>query len=147
MRKVVAPELGSRIKQARKTLRIQQKEFASSLGISASYLSEVESGKIKPGFEFFVKITGQFNVNPMYLLHGEEPVIIRPVDKLAALPGIEEIGLRYPDLHQMIWYVTHSKMVGFGVLEFFQRYLAKYEDVIHKELESRGKSYPGSDGD
>lgn len=143
MRKVTVPELGQRIKEARMALRYQQKEFASLMEIAPSYLSEVEGGKIKPGFEFFQKITGQFNVNPMFLLHGEEPVILEEKRYLKNWPGPEKFGNQYPDIHKLLWYMSHSSMVSFGLLEYFQRYLAEHHEVIHKDLKSKGKSYPG----
>lgn len=39
----------SKIRQYRKSIRQEQKEFAAFLGISISYLSELETGSRKPG--------------------------------------------------------------------------------------------------
>lgn len=57
--------------------------------------------------------------------------------------GAEAFGNKSPDVHKLLWYMANSPMVSFGVLESFQRYLAEYNDVILKDLKSKGKSYPG----
>ncbi|MCP5050860.1 MAG: helix-turn-helix transcriptional regulator [bacterium] len=147
MRKVVTPELGQRIKTLRKALKMQQKEFAAKLEIAPSYLSEIESGKIKPGYDFFVKVTGQYDVNPFYLLHGEEPVLLehRPKEKTWPKPG--EYGRMYPEVFKLLWYMKHSTMLQFGMLEYFSRYLASNEEMIHKQLQAEGEEYPGTEED
>ena len=63
-------EMGQRLKLVRKSLNLQQKEMAVELGIPASYLSEIESGKGNPGPEFFNKLACEYNISMDYLVLG-----------------------------------------------------------------------------
>lgn len=48
--------LGERIRQARKASGYGQRAFAAAVGVSQSYLSEVERGKTKPSVEIIIGI-------------------------------------------------------------------------------------------
>lgn len=61
---------GIRIKEIRQTLKLNQKDFANAIGISSSFLSEVEAGRTKVGQDFLLNIVNIFSVNPLYLLSG-----------------------------------------------------------------------------
>ena len=43
--------IGQKLKSIRKTDKIKQKDIANAIGIKATYLSLIESGKINPSFE------------------------------------------------------------------------------------------------
>jgi len=76
------PELiafGQGLKDIRKNLDIQQKDFAEKLRISGSFLSEVEKGKAKPGYDFIKNLIVKFDINPLYLFTGEGPTFTREV--------------------------------------------------------------------
>jgi len=64
---------GNRIKQIRKLKGLIQKEFAESLGISANYLSEIESGKKQPSETILLLIEVRYAINAEWLKtgHGE----------------------------------------------------------------------------
>lgn len=47
-------------------------ELAEKLGISASYLSEIENGKKKPSFELLNKYSEVFNMRPSTILFFSE---------------------------------------------------------------------------
>lgn len=64
-------EIGSRVKEVRKTIRLSQKQMADKLGIFNSYLSDIETGKGNPGHSFFFKISTIFKVNLNYLFLGK----------------------------------------------------------------------------
>lgn len=51
----------------------KQKEFAKMLGISSSYLSQVEGGGILPSINILVAIAKKLNCNLHWLLTGEGP--------------------------------------------------------------------------
>ncbi|MCX6581484.1 MAG: helix-turn-helix transcriptional regulator [Candidatus Aminicenantes bacterium] len=72
------PELiafGRRLKDIRRKLIIPQKDFAEKLQMSGSFLSEVEKGKAKPGYEFLKSLILKFNINLIYLF---KPLLFYP---------------------------------------------------------------------
>ena len=76
MKAKVKRELGRRLREIREDTNISQRELARRLGISNSFLSDMETGKLGPGFFFLFLISKYFDVNPNYLLHGIEPKFI-----------------------------------------------------------------------
>ncbi len=64
-------DVSERIRQIRKELRITQSKYAEMLGVSRSYLSEVESGKSKPNVNMLVGLAKCFpGVNMQWVLTG-----------------------------------------------------------------------------
>lgn len=135
-----------RVKELRSHLNLSQKDFASTLDIGASYLSEIESGKIKPGFDFFYKLTKIYRVNPFYLFHGEEPVLLASPDENEKEKGKEErydelepyFGDSFSMIRELLLYIEHSVMVRHSVLEHFASYLLEKKGLISEELKERG---------
>jgi transcriptional regulator with XRE-family HTH domain len=142
---------GKRVKELRNKLNLSQKDFAAAIDLAASYLSEIESGKIKPGFDFFYKITKEYRVNPFYLLHGEEPVFIEP-DKEKSVKNKEDIsralaayfGDNYPYLRDMLIYLKHSSMVRYSLMEHFTGYRLSKKEMIAEELKEQGFRLDGA---
>lgn len=72
-----ASELARRIKAVRKALNVTQNDFAKSLGVSRSYLSEVETEKGKPSVEMVLGIAEKHEkVSLEWLLTGKGDVLI-----------------------------------------------------------------------
>ncbi|MDQ1351686.1 MAG: hypothetical protein QG657_1991 [Acidobacteriota bacterium] len=126
-----AMQFGQRVKEIRKTLRLSQKEFAESLGISGTFVSEVESGKYKPCYDFFYNMMEHFNVNLHYLLSGQGEMFIRDMK-----PAETEIGEPFSSItktEDILWYMTRSPMFMHSMFGFASRYL--YENRTFVELE------------
>lgn len=49
-------EMGRRISKRRKVLGIKQAVLAEKIGVNGNHLSSVETGKVTPSLELFVKI-------------------------------------------------------------------------------------------
>jgi transcriptional regulator with XRE-family HTH domain len=64
--------IGSRIRAIRITTELNQGEFASTFGFSASYQSEIETGKVTPSFEYINKLIELYPVDLNYLWFGKE---------------------------------------------------------------------------
>jgi transcriptional regulator with XRE-family HTH domain len=124
--------LGSRVKKTRKTLGISQKDFAASLEMSGSYLSEIEHGNATPGYEFFYKVSLKYNISLDYLFHGigsmikEEPV--QPGNKekqyVENLQTIEDV----------VWLMEHSTMFKNTMMGFAQKFHYENEEIIKKNI-------------
>ena len=66
-------DVSERIRQIRKELRITQSKYAEILGVSRSYLSEVESGKSKPNVNMLVGLAKFVpDVDMQWVLTGEK---------------------------------------------------------------------------
>jgi transcriptional regulator with XRE-family HTH domain len=74
--------IGGRIKKVRQDAGMGQQAFASSIGISADYLSEVESGTKEPSTSIILLIETRYAISEDGLLTGEGPVY-----KESAVPG------------------------------------------------------------
>lgn len=66
-------EVGKRIREVREERRLTQKEFGDALGVSASYVSKLESGKESPSDVLSRLICLRFGVRPEWLLEGKPP--------------------------------------------------------------------------
>jgi repressor LexA len=64
------PETGKRIRQARITLGLTQKEFAASLGIVQGFLSGIETGRKYPSDTLLIALTHTYAINPDWLTQG-----------------------------------------------------------------------------
>ncbi|MDQ1353692.1 MAG: repressor LexA [Acidobacteriota bacterium] len=126
-----AAEFGQRVKEIRKTLGLSQKDFADPLGISGTFISEVESGKYKPCYDFFYNMMVQFNVNLHYLFTGQGEMFIR--DMKPAESEIEEPFSSITKTEDILWYMTRSPMFKHSMFGFASRYL--YENRTFVELE------------
>lgn len=62
--------IGPRLKQRRKEMRIKQTEMAKELGVSQTYLSNIEGGRTNCSITLFVDICNYLNVTPDYLMLG-----------------------------------------------------------------------------
>ena len=78
-------ELNERIKRIRKELKLTQKNFGESIGISGPSVAKLESGENNPSKQTISLICSKFNVNPEWLKDGEDvPMFldITPEDQL-----------------------------------------------------------------
>lgn len=95
--------IGERIKQLRLSLGISQAEFAQKSGISVGGICEIEKGIRGLTNTTIMRICKTFNINPTWLLTGEEnPTIIRSptskydMGKLISLPILGHVPAGYP---------------------------------------------------
>lgn len=127
----LSTDFGNRLKIARGQLHLSQKDFAAKLDIAASYLSEIESGKTRPGFEFFYKTTKIFKINPVYLLHGEGAIFL---ETGKSWHHDIDFGSLNPEVQELIWHMKEAPTVAYAMLEFFSRYLYNNRDLIEAEI-------------
>ena len=123
-------DFGKRVKEVRESLHLLQKDFASDIGISGSFLSDIEAGKTRASFEFFYHITEKYHVNPIYLLHGKGEMFLGP--------GLESAVDYGPDsdiIQEMLEHITQIPLIRFAVLEFYQGYLYDKKDLLNEQFE------------
>jgi phage repressor protein C with HTH and peptisase S24 domain len=64
--------LAARIKGLRTDKSLSQQAFADLMGVSRSYLANVETGGKEPSFSFASSLMETFGVEPNWFFHGEE---------------------------------------------------------------------------
>lgn len=135
--KALLIELGKRVKQIRKQLNFSQREFGRELGLSGSFLSEIEYGKTKPGYDFFWNIHHKFNVDLYYLLKGTGKPFIIPEDQKPKRKIFD--GPDNETIEQMIRHFKEAPVVRHAVLQFYRIFLFENKVVIEAEIESSKK--------
>jgi len=122
-----------RLKLIRKTLGITQKEMSTGLGISDGTMSEIFNGKHKPGYEFFIRITTEFNVNIYYLLFGKGEMFLSPTTHFSKM--VEQLSVNMDDVQKMLWYFERSPIVQYMMSGYFRTILQNQHGAIRKEIE------------
>jgi transcriptional regulator with XRE-family HTH domain len=103
------------------------------ISITTSALSDIETGKSKPGFEFFFNMVTIFDVNVDYLLQGEgEPFRYDEVERYWGRFG--EVPLD-EDMREFLTYFFHSRFVRFRFLSDFRQLMIEHGKTIKNDLE------------
>lgn len=78
-------EIGERIRTIRKSLKYKQEKLAGIVNVSPTTLSEIETGKSKPGFDFLYILSRKLNVNLYYVLFGNGEKFLDPLYSFTGL--------------------------------------------------------------
>lgn len=122
----------------RKKLKLNQKEFAVRMGISPSYLSEVETGKTRPGYNFLMAIAREFGVSADYLLHGSGGIFLEKDN-----PDIVrlEFGEQNTEVREMLHYFKVSPLVRYTVMAYTSKFLLTNAEIVKLDIsKSNGKA-------
>lgn len=128
-----------RVVEVRNRLHIMQKDLAEMLGLSVSFLSQVEAGKTKPGYTFFKHMLEKYNVNPIYLLTGKGEMFTVD-DRSQPVPAVpvNEYGDVTPIIEDMLYYIKHSLMVKSEITECYLSYLYNNKAAVASEMKEHG---------
>jgi repressor LexA len=103
-------ETGTRIRQARLTLGLTQKQFASSLGIVQGFLSGIETGRKRPSDTLLIALSHTHGINPGWLKHGHGEPFKAPApenENGCRAPLLEVIGDNFPQVgDEVLGYVS-----------------------------------------
>jgi transcriptional regulator with XRE-family HTH domain len=83
-------DLGEKIKVARRQMDLKQYELAEKTGLSANYISLIESGKKSPSLKNLYKIAEALNTNVSWLLKNDP--VVNNIKELATLYDMEWIA-------------------------------------------------------
>ncbi len=131
--------IGERVKEVRKALKLQQKEMAAGLKMSASYLSEIESAHAKPGPEFFITFSRTYNVSLEYLHLGRGDMFY---DQKNQIPSEEEYTLEQDidSIEHLVWLMKLSPMFKNAILVYAAQFVMDNERYIKNSLEKAKKA-------
>lgn len=94
-----------RLKILRKSLNLQQGEFASSVGLKQGSYSDVERGRSGITYTLLQSICMLYNVNPSWILFGTEPMILSekstPKSTPTGIPNCIPTGIPNPETVSM----------------------------------------------
>ena len=139
------PEFGRRVKAVRRHLKLKQKEMAEKLNLSMTTLSDIETGRSYPGYDFFYNMVEHFNVNLYYLLFGRGEMLGLPVGGVPFKDEVkrrgkegDEIILRVErgDIREFLDYFFRSRVVQYYVMGEFYKYLNKERKSIEADIEA-----------
>jgi transcriptional regulator with XRE-family HTH domain len=135
MKQEIPIEFGRRLKLLRKSLELTQKEFSEKIEVASSYISDIEGGKTKPGFEFLYKLGLNYNINPLYLLHGQEPMFLDKSETPGKTMELKYAGDNRQKIEELLYYLENSPIFMYAVLEFFSRYKLQNKELLDKDIE------------
>ncbi|MCP5046062.1 MAG: helix-turn-helix transcriptional regulator [bacterium] len=131
--KGITSDYGERLRELRSLLEISQKDFAAKMGIAASFLSEVEKGKTKPGYNFLIKLAEIFNVNPSWVLLGYGEKF------LGAGAGNNGSNWDFQDqsdeVRDLLIYFKKSPLVRLSVMAYASKFLLNNESIIKRDMD------------
>ena len=130
-------EIGFRIRKIRKVLRLKQKEFAAVLNMSDTYLSDIENGKQKPGFEVPGILAKEYNVNLNYVFFGTGKMFSDPIFRISE--RIEEFAVNLEDVRKFIYSFERSPSFQYYMYNEFRILLQTQREIISRELEEYEK--------
>ncbi|WP_304683096.1 helix-turn-helix domain-containing protein [uncultured Clostridium sp.] len=83
--------IGDRIRERRKFLKLSQENLANEIGVSASFISDIENGRRKMSLETMIKISIALDTSLDYLvLDNRNSHKIKSETKLVELKGMLE---------------------------------------------------------
>ncbi|MCP4153960.1 MAG: helix-turn-helix transcriptional regulator [bacterium] len=128
--------IGERIKKIREHLGLKQKEFAESMSIQSSYLSEIESGKKNASTETLNKLFDIHNINISYLFTGEGNYFIQKEENGAShqKKTLSQLNAATDLMDELYWYLENIPVVRFAVIEFFKGYLYEKRGMVEEEV-------------
>jgi len=92
--------LGDKLRTLRKKLGMTQKELAEQVGLTPSFISQLEKNVISPSLDSLLKLSEKLNAQPIYFLMDAES---GPLQKMVIKPGERQ------DIHLQDMKVTDVK--------------------------------------
>jgi transcriptional regulator with XRE-family HTH domain len=124
--------IGKRLKAFRKSLNMTQPEFARTLSISVSYLSNMENGNVNTSFEFIMKLTGSYDIDLNLLLLGKS------FENRESIKGKRNIDVNKLDIisteEEFQYFFSHSPPFHSMVMATSAKYLFENKEFVLKSL-------------
>ncbi len=134
------PHVGAGFKQFRLSLGLMQKEFAALLGVSKSFISEIETGRKNPNVELLTTLASTHNVDISYILTGlgtlfKETGEGAGHERRRRLLGEEMLS----SISEIKYYLDNSTMAMHAIINFFKTYTIDKRKVLEEDVKRFNK--------
>lgn len=116
-----ASQIGSRIRQLRRTRRLTQSDLARGLGISASYLNLIEHNRRKVTVDLLLAIAGHFGVEVGDLTSSDEGRLASELMEVFSDPQFSDSDVTNADVRD---FAHTNQTIGRAVVGLYGRYRA-----------------------
>jgi transcriptional regulator with XRE-family HTH domain len=127
--------IGSRVKAIRKKLDCTQKEFAKIMGITMVTLSDIETGKKRPGSDLLFILSDLYNVSLNFLLHGKGKMFRLDEEIDGVFIEDNAFGDYTDDVRELLWYMQNSRLARGAFVALTKEYLFRNESLIKLETD------------
>lgn len=131
--KVIASGFGKRLRKLRGKLNVTQKEMAAKMGISASFLSDIEKEKAKPGFNFLGRLAEVYNISPSWVVTGIGEIFLFGKDGIPLVN--HEFGEQSEEIRDLLIMFGKSPLVRLSVMAFVTKFLLNNEEIINRDID------------
>lgn len=119
--------IGERIRKLRKAQHLRQSDFGEMIGVSASYVSGLESGREIPTKKVKMLICEKMNINMEWLEAGTgdvAPIFLKLV----------QVGDKYVSIQRNGSYERMGFLISIAVAQFAEELTQKMAEEIAKEM-------------
>ncbi len=125
-------QIGTRLKQVRKSLHLTLNDMFKISGFSTSIISEVENGKKIPSSIYLYALSTELNVNINYVFTGQGEMF------LAEEPRFKrDFGRDQERIEELLHYLEHYDIARYEILSSFQRFKKDNQDLIDWEKKEK----------
>ena len=135
-------EVGLRLKELRRKLKMTQAQLGEKLGINGSAVAKHENGITFPTGKMLNILSSQYNVSMDYLLCGRGTLFCENKDNSNS-NRLKNIINGDKELEELFSLVSSMSWVRHAVLSYFLRFKLENRELIQKELEKDPASSPG----
>ena len=140
-------KIGPKIKAFRRQLGIQANKLAEQIGISASYLNLIESGKRNVDSNLIIKICSELRINVSDLTSKSDLNLENDISELLSDEIFEDLDILGPEVKDLV--ASNPKMAK-ALIKLGDNFKQKDHDIVNKVenisgkiFDSRRAAFPG----
>ncbi len=140
-------KIGPKIKAFRRQLGIQANKLSEKIGISASYLNLIESGKRNVDSNLIIKICSELRINVSDLTSKSDLNLENDISELLSDEIFEDLDILGPEVKDLV--ASNPKMAK-ALIKLGDNFKQKDHDIVNKVenisgkiIDSRRAAFPG----
>ena len=140
-------KIGPKIKAFRRQLGIQANKLSEQIGISASYLNLIESGKRNVDSNLIIKICSELRINVSDLISKSDLNLENDISELLSDEIFEDLDILGPEVKDLV--ASNPKMAK-ALIKLGDNFKQKDHDIVNKVenisgkiIDSRRAAFPG----
>ena len=140
-------KIGPKIKAFRRQLGIQANKLSEQIGISASYLNLIESGKRNVDSNLIIKICSELRINVSDLTSKSDLNLENDISELLSDEIFEDLDILGPEVKDL---VASNPKIAKALIKLGDNFKQKDHDIVNKVenisgkiIDSRRAAFPG----